>query len=458
MIRLNADFSKEIKKMRPLHGFNNSARKTDYGEILPDFLRLAPPIIRLHDTVYPYGGGHYVDVNNIFTDWNADPDDEDAYDFTLTDLYIKPIAEAGIEIMYRLGCNIEHAPKKYNVFPPQNFSKWADVCEHIVRHYNKGWANGFNYNIRFWEIWNEPDGLDPEIEPFGPPNWQGTAEQYYELYRITANRLKEKHPEILVGGYSSCYILGKHINGRWEEGDASFFTDFLEYISDKKTKAPLDFFTWHGYLGNQGIKKIDKEFTFVDETLNKYGFTDTLRIDSEWNCCVCDKDTPEYRDQFYINMRNEKGASHIFAALCEMQRAGVDIAMFYDAQLWKEYGPLFHVPSLKKTKTYNAFKLFGELYENGTECESSQEGDVYTLAVKGELQKIALANVSFREQTVSVALNAISGNEAECTLTDKYSDEASADPGSFSFQKTGSTSGAFTLKMPPCSFACVTIR
>ena len=98
MTELFVDFGREAGRIKPLHGFNNCARNTEYGEILPDFLALRPPIVRLHDTVYPYGGGHYVDVNNIFCDFSADPDDETAYDFPLTDLYIKPLADAGIGI------------------------------------------------------------------------------------------------------------------------------------------------------------------------------------------------------------------------------------------------------------------------------------------------------------------------------------------------------------------------
>ena len=35
--------------------------------------------------------------------------------------------------------------------------KWANVCKHIVMHYNAGWANGFYYNIKNWEVWNEPE-------------------------------------------------------------------------------------------------------------------------------------------------------------------------------------------------------------------------------------------------------------------------------------------------------------
>ena len=28
----------------------------------------------------------------------------------------------------------------------------------VIKHYNSGWANGYHYNIKYWEIWNEPDG------------------------------------------------------------------------------------------------------------------------------------------------------------------------------------------------------------------------------------------------------------------------------------------------------------
>lgn len=410
MIRLTADFSKQIQKMKPVHGFNNCARQTDYGPVLPDFLALRPPVVRLHDTAYPYGGGHYVDVNNIFRDFSADPADAAAYDFALTDLYIEPLVKNGIEIMYRLGCNIEHAPKKYNVFPPADFQKWADICEHIVRHYNRGWADGHTWGIKYWEIWNEPDGIDPQVEPNGPPNWQGTAEDYCRLYSVTANHLKRCHPEILVGGYSSCYILGKNDGGKWVPGDTSYFTNFLRYISAPETGAPLDFFTWHGYLGNQGIGKIDTESGFVNETLNRFGFTDTLRIDAEWNCCVCDTDTPDFRTQYYINMRNTKGASHIAAALWEMQRCSVDFAMFYDAQLWKEYGPLFHVPSLEKTQTYYAFEQFGKLYALGVQCESSQQAPVYTLAASdGYTRMLALSNVSPEPVPLSIEIRGATG-------------------------------------------------
>lgn len=178
MTEINVDFGKILGRIKPLHGFNNAARKTDYGEIVSDFLKLSPPFVRLHDTGGTYGGSHYVDIPNIFPDFTADADDPANYDFTLTDCYIRPLVEVGVSIMYRLGVTIEHEPKKYNIFAPSDPYKWANICEHIVRHYNDGWAEGHHWNIEYWEIWNEPDGIAPKVEPFGPPNWIGTAEEY----------------------------------------------------------------------------------------------------------------------------------------------------------------------------------------------------------------------------------------------------------------------------------------
>ena len=47
--------------------------------------------------------------------------------------------------------------KPYHTFPPKDPEKWARICEHIIRHYTEGWADGYHYNIRYWEIWNEPE-------------------------------------------------------------------------------------------------------------------------------------------------------------------------------------------------------------------------------------------------------------------------------------------------------------
>ena len=418
MVTVSADFNKIIGKIKPVHGFNNSARETNYGPLLESFSALKPPFARLHDTGY-HGNAHYVDIAYVFPDFSADPDSEKAYDFTLTDYYIKPLVENGIKVMYRLGATIEHEPKKHNIFAPSDPQKWASVCEHIVRHYNDGWADGFHFGIEYWEVWNEPDGLNPECEPYGCPNWVGTAEQYYELYACTARKIKEHHPGVKVGGYSSCYILGKFENGHWEAGDTSYFTDFLEYV--RSENAPLDFFTYHGYLGRQYLEKIELESRFVRDNLDRYGFTETECIDAEWNVNICDIETDNRRTQYYINYRNEKGASHAAASLYEMQRCPIDSAMYYDTQLWAEYGGLYHVPSLEPTKTYYAFKQFGELYEQKNECESHGGGLIYTCAAAGEKKLLCIANISENAEEIKLELSGTDGGDAVIrTLSRKY--------------------------------------
>ena len=421
MKTVKVGFNKPAGKIKPLHGVNNAARMTDYGELLEDFVSLRPPFCRLHDTAGVYGGSRYVDVANIFPDPEADEDDPASYDFTLTDLYIKPLIEMGTEVFYRLGATIEHEPKKYRTVPPADFSKWARVCEHIVRHYNDGWANGFRFGIRYWEIWNEPDGTNPECEPYGCPNWQGSAEEYYRLYELTAKEIKSKHPDVLVGGYSSCYILGSFVNGGWFPGDHSFFTGFLSHV--KESGAPLDFFSWHSYLGKQYIEKLEVESEFIDKMLSDFGFKNVSRFNTEWNCNISETGGERKRIENYINYRNEKGASHVAAALYKMQRCKIDAAMYYDAQLWFEYGALFNVPELTPSKAWHALRQFGELYSLGNAVWSTDDVNIYSCAAaSADKRLLCIANIGDCEETVSLITDLPQGTRAGIFVLDAEKD------------------------------------
>ena len=91
----------------------------------------------------------------IFPDENADPEKPERYRFGPTDKVIAGIIASGAEVYYRVGRSWGA-----NINPPADFDKYANVVKHIAMHYNKGWANGFHYNIRYWEFWNEPEGRD----------------------------------------------------------------------------------------------------------------------------------------------------------------------------------------------------------------------------------------------------------------------------------------------------------
>jgi hypothetical protein len=155
---------------------------------------------RLHDVGGPYGGGRFVDIPNVFPDFDADETDPKNYRFQFTDKLLEGLVAAGCEPFYRLGVSIENNAhiERRHIMPPKDFAKWARICEHIIRHYTEGWADGFHYDIEYWEIWNEPDdGL--RISQM----WNGTAEDYYRLYDVAAKHLKKCFPNIKIGGYAA---------------------------------------------------------------------------------------------------------------------------------------------------------------------------------------------------------------------------------------------------------------
>ena len=50
MTHLHVDFTKRVGMIKPVHGMNNCARDSMWGDLAQDFKDLNVPIIRLHDT------------------------------------------------------------------------------------------------------------------------------------------------------------------------------------------------------------------------------------------------------------------------------------------------------------------------------------------------------------------------------------------------------------------------
>ena len=195
MSRISVNFNNIVGRIKPMHATNNgpaSCAGSKRGNF-ETFSAAGIPYVRNHDASLSeaYGSQHVVDVHCIFPDFSRDVDDETAYDFALTDAYTKIIIDTGAKVFYRLGASIEHWPRKYGTRVPTDFLKWAKICEHIIMHYNEGWANGFNYGIEYWEIWNEPDLDDDESD--NKKNWGGTKLQFFDLYEITAKRSKQAY-------------------------------------------------------------------------------------------------------------------------------------------------------------------------------------------------------------------------------------------------------------------------
>ena len=173
---IQVDFSKPYGKIKPFNAINNGvagSRVRNYSN--HDAMCAAKfPYSRNHDASFQ--NEWLVDVHRIFRDFDADENDPNSYDFVFTDWLMEQLIRQDCEPIFRLGVTIEnaHMMKSYNIYPPKDPHKWACICEHIIRHYNQGWANGYRWGIEYWEIWNEPDDCWKEETS---AMWKGTKEQ-----------------------------------------------------------------------------------------------------------------------------------------------------------------------------------------------------------------------------------------------------------------------------------------
>lgn len=236
MANIKIDFQTTVGKMKPVHGVGQPPFVGMNFSMFHYLTEAGIPFSRLHDVGGICARGVFVDIPNIFRNFDADPALPESYDFAFTDELLKALDAAGVEPWYRLGVTIENYQKikAYRIFPPKDYLKWAKICEGIIRHYTEGWADGFHFNIRYWEIWNEPEnGVDQEHNAM----WKGSMEDYYELYGTASRYLKEKFPHLKFGGYAACgfYYLMKedrtdHPYGSKRAKDRlDYFEDFLKY-------------------------------------------------------------------------------------------------------------------------------------------------------------------------------------------------------------------------------------
>ena len=293
-----------------------------------------------------------MDIHCVFPDFSANPHQASSYDFTLTDEYLAATRKTGAQIVYRLGESIEHTSKKRFVHPPPDAAKWAEVCLGIIRHYNEGWASGFRHDIRYWEIWNEPENR--------PAMWSGTDEDYFRLYRVAASAIKKRYPGLKVGG-PAVGASGRFVNGEFHA--TAFVTNFLMLC--RRESLPLDFFSWHCYTADPS--ELARRARAIRRLLDDHGFIATESHLNEWNFLpgntwkpISRASSPEARQAFYQEMSGERGSAFIVAALLELQDAPVNVCNLFHGELggfglFNEHG----VPQ----KNYHALRAFRGLLD-----------------------------------------------------------------------------------------------
>ena len=300
--------------------------------------------VRLHDAPWDNDGMRLVDVHQIFSNLNADPKNPDNYFFAPTDDYIANIRKGGAVPIYRLGTSIEHTTVKYFAKKPQDFNRYAEICAGIVRHYNAGWANGFEWNLPYWEIWNEPN-LIPQM--WDDPDW----DSYCRFYVVVAKRLRAEFPDIKIGGPALT----------WHDCDK------IKRLAElcKKENAPLDFVSWHCYAKTPD-QLIDPPFN-VRATLDAAGFSNAeLHLNewhyfpTEWNVVHGTNGGDRAKRELATSpegLHGAEAAAFIDLVLTRWQDGPLDMGNYYAFGL-DTWGMIDIFGKLRPT--YYAFLLFGE--------------------------------------------------------------------------------------------------
>ena len=374
METLRFNLSQEGKKFKILNATNGGPwhkrhANDQYRSNFEDYKAARIPYSRNHDSAMHgiYGGPYSHDITCIFPNFDADPYSPASYDFACTDEAILVALDAGTKTFFRLGQTIEHQIKKHGTIPPKDFKKWAVICEHIIRHYTEGWADGFHHDMQYWEIWNEPD-LDRD-ESTNKRCWGGTQAQFFDFYEIAAKHLKGCFPHLKIGGPA---LAGK----------VPWADDFL--CEMQKRNVPIDFFSWHIYCV-EPAKMLDKAQAIKD-LLIKYGYAHAETILNEWNY------VKGWTDEFIYTIKaihSMKGAAFVMACICSAQKSDtIDMLMYYDTRP-SVFNGMFDYYTYEKLKGYYSLYWYGMFYDMKSEipAENSIE-NVYSLCGVDENGKV----------------------------------------------------------------------
>ena len=216
----------------------------------------------------------------------------------------------------------------------------------MIRHYNEGWADGFKWNIRHWEIWNEASNNSPK----NPTCWGGTEAQFHDFYEIVARHLKKRFPDLMIGGPATT---------GWEAWSERFL------IEMGKRKVPMDFFSWHSYQTTPEavVKRALNMRRYMDEN----GYRNAKSYMTEWNYVRDWNHEWAYSLSVESGSRCLKGAAYTASVISACQNAPVDLAHYYDARPNTSMNGLFK--ATKPLPGYYAIYAWGKLAALGTQVE-----------------------------------------------------------------------------------------
>lgn len=315
---------------------------------------------------------------------------------------------------------------KADITIPNSFAKWSYLIERMIEHVIE------RYGIKcvekwYFEVWNEPDIF-----------FDGTMEDYFELYDYTAAAIKRVNKNLRVGGpaTSKCLWIKEFIE-HIEKG--SEVTDFKP--------VPCDFISTHAYPSDLAF--LDGDYSDValqssDIMLKLYGRVKELAENSsmrgkpiimgEWNSSA---------GPFAENHDEKNNGAYIIKIFDDVKDI-IDGSLYWDlSDIYEESGfhytpfhggyGLFNVNDIPKS-SYNAFFLLNKLTgsEPETVWENKRSGIGAITAEEEGILRILLyyykepdEKETEKEENVKIEINGIEEETAVCNVSSVDSDGGS---------------------------------
>lgn len=177
-----------------------------------------------------------------------------SYDFAKLDDVLRPFIQNGIRPWISLSyMPIELGETPFS--PPYNddYTGWRRAVTAMVDHFEMTFGlSGLN-----WEVWNEPDNAEGW--------WTGTADQYNDLYRASAEAVQAADPTAQVGGPG----LSHHT--------APLLDTWLKFVAANPELC--DFVSWHSYGGGANFASAEA----VRNAMTGHGIRGKKLYVTEWN-------------------------------------------------------------------------------------------------------------------------------------------------------------------------------
>jgi xylan 1,4-beta-xylosidase len=257
-VAIEIDAAKPVGEMVPMwayFGYDevNYTYMTNGRKLLGELAALSPvPVhVRAHNLLNTDEGPRAALKWGSTNAYTEDAAGNPIYDWTVVDRIFDTWVERGMQPLVEIGFMPRALSRKADPYrhhwapgaqyndiytgwaqPPTDYGRWAELVYRWVRHsverYGAESVAGWSF-----EVWNEPNiGY-----------WQGTQQEYFKLYDVTADAVKRALPAARIGGPTTT-------GPRWDEA-ADWLRAFLAHCASGtnyatgKTGAPLDFISYH---------------------------------------------------------------------------------------------------------------------------------------------------------------------------------------------------------------------